>query len=355
MKYLKEIIMELENYNDVIKYLDSKKNRPINLLMGNGFSQSYDNDIFSYKALNDYVVRADNKIMEKMFETVKNKDFEVLMQELDLVINLAEIFESNEEFIDKVKFSKGSLQTALIDAVKELHPDYVFNISPERSKKCAEFLNGFVQRKGNLFTTNYDLLMYWVLMRNEVKDICDGFGRDKENCDDEFVSEEEVSYSELRWGKYKSRQNIFYLHGGLPLFDTGINIVKEEYDGENHLLEKIKGRCKNQNYPIFVTAGNGDDKLKHIKHNTYLSFCYDKLSTIEGSLITFGFNFGDSDQHIIDAINLATHPRGDNFQKLWSIYIGVYSKADEEHIKCIEDKFKCKVHIFDAKTAEIWD
>ena len=47
--------------------------------------------------------------------------------------------------------------------------------------------------------------------------------------------------------------------------------------------------------------------------------------------------------------------RQDITKKLWSVYIGVYSEDDKKHIESIESKFKCKVHIFDSKTAKIWD
>ena len=69
-------------------------------------------------------------------------------------------------------------------------------------------------------------------------------------------------------------------------------------------------------------------------------------------MVTFGFNFGPYDDHIIAAINRAakrTIP-----DKLWSLYIGVYSDKDRKHIEQIEGKFKCKVHIYDAKTARVW-
>jgi len=109
----------------------------------------------------------------------------------------------------------------------------------------------------------------------------------------------DIDYTELTWGKHKNEQNIHYLHGALPFFDTGSSIVKEEYNGE-YLLRNIENRIDNDEYPIFVTAGPGEDKLIQIKHNSYLSFCYDKLSTITGSLITYGFNFGEYDDHIIN-------------------------------------------------------
>ena len=89
-------------------------------------------------------------------------------------------------------------------------------------------------------------------------------------------------------------------------------------------------------------------------HNKYLTFCYDKLSTITGSLVTFGFNFGEYDEHIIEAINKATKFRAEDGGKLFSIYIGVYSDANIKHIESIRNKFKCKVNLFDSKTAEIW-
>lgn len=72
---------------------------------------------------------------------------------------------------------------------------------------------------------------------------------------------EEAQYSEIRWGKYKREQNVFYVHGTLPFFDTGIEIIKEEYDSEHFLLENIKARMQRKEYPIFVTAGNGNEKL----------------------------------------------------------------------------------------------
>ena len=169
----------------------------------------------------------------------------------------------------------------------------------------------------------------------------------------EFIPSEEADYSELRWGKHKEKQNIFYLHGALHLFDMFNEIVKQEYDGKNYLMEQIQKLMNKGTYPIFVTAGNGDEKLNHIKHNYYLAYCYDSLCNISGSLITYGFNFGEYDEHIIKAINKAA---GQNItKKLWSVYIGVYSEDDKKHIESIESKFKCKVHIFDSKTAKIWD
>lgn len=107
-------------------------------------------------------------------------------------------------------------------------------------------------------------------------------------------------------------------------------------------------------YPIFVTAGDGREKLIQIMHNRYLTYCYEALIGIDGSLVTFGFNFGAYDQHIIDAINIAAKHGRKAASKLRSVYIGVYSQDDQKRIESLAGRFKCKVHMFDAKTASVW-
>ncbi|MDH5573457.1 MAG: DUF4917 family protein, partial [Gammaproteobacteria bacterium] len=191
------------------------------------------------------------------------------------------------------------------------------------------------------------------LMRNLLDNHNDGFGRDAENFEP-GMAKEDIEWSELRWGRNKENQNVFYIHGALPFFDAGSEVIKEEYDHNSYLLKKISERMEQGEYPIFVTAGNGDEKLTHIMHNHYLSYCFDNLSEITGSLVTFGFNFGSSDDHIIEAINRAAKHGRKEFPKLLSVYIGVYSEEDRKHIEKIESKFITKVHIFDAKTLDIW-
>lgn len=346
---------EILTYDYVIDYL-SKNNRPKHLLLGNGFSMAYDSGIFSYNALNKFIETIDNPLLKKLFSIVDNKNFELVMQQLDNFLEIAEMFGTDKKLISQIKNASEELKNSLIEAVKELHPEHVFTIPEEKSTACFRWLNEYLAKGGNVFTTNYDLLLYWVLMRNESKNHTDGFGRDKEDAD--YVPSNEANYSELRWGKNKSDQNVHYLHGTLPFFDGGIDIIKEEYTTKHYLLENIKERMENKEYPIFVTAGNGREKLMNIMHNKYLTYCYENLCAIQGSLVTFGFNFGQYDDHIIEAINKATKFREDsqgNLTKLYSIYIGVYSDSDAEYIESIRKKFKCKVNLFDSKTAKVWE
>lgn len=345
--------MKLETFDDVLKSIEKNKDRDFHLLLGNGFSMAYDPKIFSYNALHDFVKSLKDEDLSKILNAIETKNFEMIMQQLDNLLSLIDAFEGGKKLKTKIESARNKLKDSLLEAIKVLHPEHVFEVPEDKSKRCSKFLNLFLERRGKIFSTNYDLLLYWILMRNEVVEHVDGFGRDVLNFEP-GIAPEDIIKSDLYWGRNKENQNVFYVHGALPFFDTGTEIVKEEYKNNSYLLENISARMEKGEYPIFVTAGNGKEKLAHIMHNHYLSYCYDNLSEIDGSLVTFGFNFGPYDEHIIEAVNRAAKNGAKDFPKLLSVYIGVYSKEDKRHIENIENKFKTKVHIFDSKTANVW-
>ena len=159
------------------------------------------------------------------------------MQQLDDFSKIAKVFGASATLITKINKASTKLKKNLLNAVKELHPEHVFTIPEDKCKTCAAFLKPFIENKGHIFSTNYDLLLYWVLMRSGIENPVDGFGRDKES--DEYTPAEESEYSELRWGKNKGAQNVHYLHGALPIFDNGVDIIKEEYTSGEYLLTNI--------------------------------------------------------------------------------------------------------------------
>jgi Domain of unknown function (DUF4917) len=348
-------IEKLPTYDQVTLDLGKKK-RLKHLLFGNGFSMAYDKDIFSYNALSKFIENTDDDLLKQLFQKLNTKNFELIMQQLDNFCEIACIFSDDKALVPKIKAASQKLKDSLLNAVKELHPEHVFKVPEAKSQACIKFLQSYLANNGFVFSTNYDLLLYWVLMRNKATNAIDGFGRDLEtDLDSEnYVEPKDLEYSELRWGKHKKNQTIYYLHGTLPIFDTGIEIIKVEYDSENYLLANVNARIENKEYPIFVTAGNGKEKLTHIMHNKYLSYCFEQLCNIQGSLITFGFNFGEYDTHIIDAINIAAKQGRKAGDKLHSIYVGVYSDENLKHILDIKKLFKCKVVPYNAKTANLW-
>jgi hypothetical protein len=312
---------------------------------------SYAPDIFSYNALHGFVANIDNTLLQALFKVIDTHDFERVMQQLDTFAAIGDVLEIDDSLKRRIEGAGAELKKSLIDAIRALHPEHVFKIPDARCAACTAFLSPFLESKGSLFTTNYDLLLYWILMRGGLPSI-DGFGRDRENPD-EHVPPNEPEYSELRWARNLAGQNVHYVHGALPLFDTGTEIVKEEY-GDAYLLERITKRVESGEYPVFVTAGNGNQKLTHIRHNPYLQYSYEALASLEGSLVTFGFNFGEQDSHITTAIRRAAKNGRGTPNRLLSIYIGVYSDQDEDRANELAGQLKCKVHLFDSKTVGVW-
>ncbi|ETF00570.1 hypothetical protein W822_19285 [Advenella kashmirensis W13003] len=345
--------MHYDNVDDVLTKL-AKQKRKVHLLLGNGFSVAYDSSIFSYNALFNFVASQNDPLLTKVLGAMKTKNFELMMAQLDAFSTLLEVFDGDQSLKTKVTAAHEGLCRSLIDAINSLHPEHVFKMSDEQSAACAKFVNRFLETGGSVFTSNYDLLLYWVLMRQNIPNACDGFGRELLNPVEVENNVEETNWSELRWGPNKLTQNVFYVHGALPLFDTGTEVEKEQYDSNGYLLENINARIEAQHYPVFVTAGSGDDKVAQIRANPYLADCYEHLSGVDGSIVTFGFGFGDSDLHIIEALNRATHFPSKSTPKLWSTYIGVFTEADIERAATLEKLLHCKVHTYDAKTAEIW-
>ena len=193
--------MKIETYPEIIAHLD-KEGRQKHLLLGNGFSMAYDPEIFSYNALSKFIEEIDNDLLKKLFQIINTKNFEVVMQQLDNFCQLAKEFSSDKQLTKKIQKASDALKKSLIDAVKELHPEHVFKIPEKKSKSCAQFLNTFLQLNGHAFTTNYDVLLYWVLMRNKDKiaSAIDGFGREAEEGED-------ISTADLEWGANKDSQN----------------------------------------------------------------------------------------------------------------------------------------------------
>ena len=123
--------MALQSYSEVIEYLHKKK-RTKHLLLGNGFSMSYDPSIFSYNALNSFIDELNDPFITKLFKIINTKNFELVMQQLDNFCELAEAFSSDKKFIEKIFEANDSLKHSLIDAVKTLHPEHVFKIPDEK-------------------------------------------------------------------------------------------------------------------------------------------------------------------------------------------------------------------------------
>lgn len=361
--------------NNIQKYSTS------NLLIGNGFSCAYDKKIFSYKFLSEIIKNdKENNVDEitkkilQLSETNNTYNLELVMRNLSFYANFTEVLLEKEEYKEDVIKSANNalhnLKLYFIDAIHKLHPENASCLPDNQAKSCFQFLNKVViGDKGNIFSTNYDLLLYWVLMRMD---------KDRYNKFYDGFKYESSSDNKLTWQPEIQSQNTYYLHGSLHLFDYGHYLKKITYSeitsegnkskrDDKPIIEKVKSNINKDKYPLIVTSGTSNEKRQQIDHNRYLRYCYDKLKEIEDNLIVFGFSFGDNDDHITEAIALAIAKN-----KLHNIYIGVFSEDDIPHYNSIKNKinalvkqkakalnYKSKlnycIEFYNSQDVKIWD
>ncbi|WP_395670513.1 DUF4917 family protein [Phenylobacterium sp.] len=267
------------------------------LLLGNGFSMSIHGG-FRYGSLFEEAARIDNGIVPLF--AGHGADFEA-------AIGAA----SSAEDQDRIR-------SAFIRAISKVHPKRKY-LSVEARIACGRFLEQFagVERaelRGSVFTTNYDLLLYWVLMqRKQALKMYDGF--------DNYG----VWSSARVWNSY-----VFYLHGALHLYEVprgmvppGMEQQKLLWREDATLIDQVRANLRTGRFPLFVSEGGPDSKLRRIGRNPYLKRVRRKFREVtksaNTSLFVVGHSLADVDSHITDVIGEGSA----------DVYLGVFNGDDE--------------------------
>ena len=254
--------------------------------------------------------------------------------------------ENEKKMLDGSK----SLKKYLVDVITNNHPDKITEISDDEFFNSSSFIKNFEK----VYTLNYDLLLYWSCIKlqsfiqeeqiqDSILDISDG-----------FYDPHEQTTNYVVFGNDGASQNIYFLHGGLHIFDKKSEIIKNTFSRtDKSLKEQTLENLNKDIYPIFVSEGTSEQKKAKIIHNAYLNHCYKSLSSIgtkNSSLVIFGTLLKRNDTHIRKAILKS---------KVENIYIGV-SNEDEakEFDDFIEQSSKLKkakkVYFYDYRTAKVW-
>ena len=304
------------------------------ILLANGFSIA-GSENFNYRHL--YANSEIREDVRKLFDNLKTYDFEIVILRVEHALQVAEILNPENASVFQYKNVIAHLKNCFARTITTIHPAYnaVFSGSHGLTLKlrsCGKFLSLFK----NIFTTNYDLLLYWtVLDKSYLISKNDGFGRAEDT-------------STLQWQNLQG-QSIFYLHGMLALIESKEGLVKRTQTYKQSLLEKIQADIKEGNYPLMVLEGTSQSKFSKIQSHPYLLYAYNELKKLTGDLFIFGHSLDDSDDHIVKAIDKST---------LKNIFISVYAEEISERaafIKRAETKFKNKeVYFFNAESAEVW-
>ena len=325
------------SFSDAIEET-SQKQLTRHLLLGNGFSIAYNKDIFSYaKLLESEKIYNDSKL-KKIFEALTTNNFEKVVKSLKDANKILQIFSVNKELQCEINSKANTLKEILIEEISQKHP-HNYSISEEKYSKTIDFLFNFIgldnNRGGNIFTLNYDLLLYWTLFKKSINNktlyFCDGFTWDDSN--------------DLCWKK-DIASNTYFLHGALHLSENSGYTYKEFYKNDKDLIQQIKHNLNNDNFPLIVFEGTSSEKLSQINHNSYLinaMYEFEKSMLDKNSaLFIFGHSLEDSDNHIINLISNSN---------INHIYISVFGNIEDDNNESIRSKISEIKRIRKNKTA----
>jgi hypothetical protein len=142
---------------------------------------------------------------------------------------------------------------------------------------------------GKVFTLNYDLLLYWVIIGRQ--QFNDGFGLGLES-------------NGFR-GPFKPnpRCNIFNVHGGLHLFQTSDYEIEKQLATAAGMIDAIAETIDaGERFPVYVAEGTSSAKLDRINSIPYLKHCYQQLRESTGVCFVYGHSAHESDAHIYNAL-----------------------------------------------------
>lgn len=343
-------MVKLLTFDEALKQSEGGKRH---VLLGNGFSRACRNDLFAYDAL---FAQAKDKLStsaKQAFDALKTTDFEVVMRALKQAVDLTRVYAPSEPKLAKrLAEDAEKLRDVLAQAIASSHPDRPNKIKEIEFAACRAFLSHFT--KGNIYTLNYDLLLYWALMHNDVDEL-------NITCNDGFHQPEDGPEDYVVWevGDVGS-QNVFYLHGALHVFDAGAEVQKYTWCNTGvALVDQIRDALGENRYPIYVAEGASESKMRRIQHSAFLSRGYRSLASISGSLFIYGHSLAANDDHALRLIE-----RG----KVTTAYISIYgdpASKDNQRIITRAQAFsegrqnsgrrnKLDVYFYNAASAKVW-
>ncbi|WP_081780700.1 DUF4917 family protein [Sulfitobacter sp. 20_GPM-1509m] len=351
MLTFQKALEDAENYN--------KKH----LILGNGFSIALFPGIFLYGSLFKEADFSENPNLIHVFEALGTQDFELAIRALEDGSKVYPIYaKDSDDVAVSMMADAAALKDILITTIAKRHPQSPIDISEDQFQACRAFLSNFLGPKaGHVFTFNYDLLLYWVLMHSdpiegyESIDLSrnDGFGNDEDEPEADFVV----------WrGETGARDACFhYLHGALHLFDAGATLQKYTWvRKQERLIEQVRRAMQDDKFPLFVAEGTSNQKKRKIAHNSYLYQVGKTLASnanmVSHCFFLHGHSLAENDAHVLRRL-----ARG-RFKKM---YIGLHgdpnSNSNSEIVKRARgmqaeriDRYPLEVEFYDSDSAHVW-
>jgi hypothetical protein len=254
------------------------------LLLGNGLSRNVWEG-FGYPSLfgKATALTAPDR---RLFEALGTKNFERVLGELASAIRTAEALgEDPRPYLDRYK----SVQLGLGKAVQSVHVKHS-HIPPGTLQAIGRVMQG----QEFVFSTSYDLIVYWAMHAVGYDGLCDCFWSEK-NCFDPANCEVPVR-----------RTPVYFLHGALHLVVMASGVTRKLVHRKLETLLDQFGRPLDgdeQVRPLLITEGSAQHKLQGIEGNDYLAHGLDQLGKCDLPLVVFGSELSEQDQHLVEALN----------------------------------------------------
>jgi hypothetical protein len=282
--------------------------------------------------------RGQDRRIQKVFDLLNTADFELVMQRLEAAAEILELYDTGNNPRTLQQDSQ-AVREALANTLADVHPDRIGDVGDGRLDRCHDFLVQFDE----IFTTNYDLLLYWAINRKDRAHFKDGFWRQG----DHLVH------------MYPQRQNVSWLHGAVHLHEDLVpgdkpTTIKREWSAGVPLVDGLREDLEQGRMPLMVMEGTWDQKQRKINSSPYLSNCLQLLREFQGTLFTYGFSMSDNDRHILAAIQDS---------KITYLYAGLYGDVEDgsnpqtvgqAHRLRAESATRIKVRFWDTSSAEVW-
>ena len=351
--------MELLTFAEAIKDANNFSKR--HLLLGNGFSIACRPDIFHYGSLFSRADFSKNPKLVQVFDVLGTQDFEIAIRHLEAGAKLLPIYAGlGASAAQAMLDDAAALKEILVSTIAANHPNVPSDIPDHQFWACRNFLRNFLNADGQIFTLNYDLLLYWALMHDDDPFeerspmlTNDGFGNDEDDPNADYV----VWQGEI--GAHSAK--VHFLHGALHLYDAGNELQKYTWVRTNdRLVDQARKAIGNDKFPLFVAEGESAKKKGKIRHNAYLYQGYKQLTANAGQqrhcFFLHGHSLAANDDHMLR--RLATG----KFSKLYvSLHGDQRSEGNVEIMKranaLIEfrnRKYPLLVEFYDAASAKVW-
>lgn len=342
---------------------DSEQFSKRHLLLGNGFSIACRADIFHYGSLFAQADFSQVPEVVAVFEALGTQDFEAAIRALENAARILPAYVPHgAAAAAKMLEHAAALKEILVQTIAGNHPHIPPDIEDEKFWACRRFLAHFLagEKAGCVFTLNYDLLLYWTLMHDDMPfdepidlAINDGFGNDEDEPDAEYV---------VWQGETNAHSaSVHFIHGALHLFDSGKELQKYTWVRKGvPLVDQARAALARNAFPLFVAEGTSAQKKTKIRHNAYLyqGFKQFTVNAQQGRhcMFIFGHSLAKNDDHILLRMGRGRFPK---------LYVGIYGDPLEPtnqtimaRAQALADhrtaRWPLEVAFYDAASAHVW-